>query len=57
MILSHYSKYQVTTQGLWWPELSGDLNVGSNLCCQPKDEKDTTAFSVRVFTTEGKHFL
>jgi hypothetical protein len=43
-----YSSYHVSEAGLWWQELASDLNTPKDIYCSPKEEKDTTVFSVRV---------
>lgn len=47
-----FSNYQVTRIGLWWPDFS-ELEPPANIICTPKDEKDSTVFSMRVLTLEG----
>ncbi|XP_015594990.1 vacuolar protein sorting-associated protein 13A isoform X2 [Cephus cinctus] len=54
-ILPTYAeKYQVSDSGIWWKELSENMNSAKDVYCYGKEGKDTALFAVKVIYVEKR---
>ncbi|KAK0164246.1 hypothetical protein PV328_002894 [Microctonus aethiopoides] len=52
----HFEKYVVSERGIYWKDLSENLNTPKDIYCSAKDENANSFFGVKVLCTEHPKF-